>query len=107
MTIPIGYGDGYPRLIGGRGCALVRGQRVPVIGRICMDLMMLDVTDVAGVSMEDEIVLLGEQGTDAIWPDEMAGWADTISYEIITGFHDRIARGDFDDKGADPRRDPQ
>jgi len=107
MTVPIGYGDGYPRLIGGRGCALVRGQRVPVIGRICMDLMMLDVTDVAGVSMEDEIVLLGEQGNDAIWPDEMAGWADTISYEIITGFHERIARGDFDDEGTDKGDDTQ
>lgn len=107
MTVPIGYGDGYPRLIGGRGCALVRGQRAPVIGRICMDLLMLDITDVPGASMEDEVVLLGRQGTEAIWPDEMAGWAETISYEIITGFHQRIARGDFDDKGTDTRIDPQ
>lgn len=106
MTVPVGYADGYPRLIGGRGCALVKGQRVPVIGRVCMDMLMLDVTDVPGVSMEDEVVLLGAQGKDAIWPDEMAGWADTIPYEIITGFHERIARGDFDDQGTDTGDDP-
>ncbi len=105
MTVPIGYADGYPRILGGRGCALVRGKRAPIIGRVCMDMLMLDVTDIPGACMEDEIVLLGAQGGDAIWPDEMAGWADTISYEIITGFHNRIARGDFDDERTDPRID--
>ena len=106
MTVPIGYADGYPRLCGGRACALVRGMRAPVIGRVCMDMLMLDVTDIPGACMEDEIVLLGAQGNQAIWPDELAGWADTISYEIITGFHERIARGDFDDKGEDTGKDP-
>ncbi|MDO4739185.1 MAG: alanine racemase [Eubacteriales bacterium] len=107
MTVPIGYADGYPRAIGGRGFALVRGRRAPVIGRVCMDMLLLDVTDVPGACMQDEVVLLGEQGGEAIRPDEMAQWADTISYEIITGFHDRIARGDFDDKGTDKGDDTQ
>lgn len=107
MTVPVGYADGYPRLLGGRGFALVCGKRVPVVGRVCMDMLMLDVTDVPEADMTDEVVLLGEQGREAIWPDEMAGWAQTISYEIITGFHERIARGDFDDEGADTRIDSQ
>lgn len=107
MTVPVGYADGYPRCIGTKGFALVGGVRVPVVGRVCMDMLMLDVTDVPGVGMNSEIVLLGAQGNEAIWPDEMAGWANTISYEIITGFHDRIARGDFDDKGADTQGDPR
>ena len=95
MTVPVGYADGYPRGVGGRGCALVRGQRAPVIGRVCMDMCMLDVTDVPGARMEDEVVLLGAQGDDRITPDEFAAWCGTISYEIITGFHQRIARGEF------------
>lgn len=105
MTVPVGYADGYPRLLGGRAQALVRGFRAPVIGRVCMDMLMLDVTDVPGVSMRDEVVLLGSQGRDEITPDEMAAWAQTLSYEIITGFHGRIARGDTDDKGGNPRGD--
>lgn len=107
MTVPIGYADGYPRLLGGRACALVRGCRAPVIGRVCMDMLMLDVTDVPGACMDDEVVLLGKQGNEEICPDEMAGWAETISYEIITGFHERIARGDFDDEGTDKGDDTQ
>ena len=95
MTVPIGYADGYPRAVGGRGWALVRGRRAPVVGRVCMDMLMLDVTDIPGAGMEDEVVLLGAQGEDAVTPDEMAAWCGTISYEIITGFHQRIARGEF------------
>lgn len=105
MTVPVGYADGYPRLLGGRASALVCGQRAPVIGRVCMDMLMLDVTDVPNVCMKDEVVLMGAQGDEAIWPDEMARWADTISYEIITGLQDRLARRDIEDETAAAQQD--
>ena len=92
MTLPVGYGDGYPRILGGRADVLVRGRRAPVIGRVCMDMLMADVTDVPGVSLEDEAVLLGRQGGEEISPDELAARADTIPYEIMLGFLPRVAR---------------
>ncbi|MGI6235981.1 MAG: alanine racemase [Candidatus Excrementavichristensenella sp.] len=91
-TLPIGYGDGYPRLLSNKACALVHGRRVPVIGRVCMDLMMIDVSDVPGVALRDEVVLMGEQGSERITPDELAGLAGTIPYEIILGFSARVPR---------------
>lgn len=91
-TLPIGYGDGYPRILSNKACALVRGKRVPAIGRVCMDLMMIDVSDVPGVTLWDEVVLMGEQGSERITPDELAGLAETIPYEIILGFSARIPR---------------
>lgn len=107
MTVPIGYADGYPRILGGRAQVLVRGMRAPVIGRVCMDMLMVDVTDIPGVTMDDPIVLMGSQGQETITPEDLAFWANTISYEIITGFHDRIARGDFDDKRTDSANNPR
>jgi len=92
MTLPVGYGDGYRRAIGGRGCALVGGARAPVIGRVCMDQMMLDVTDISSAAMDSEVVLLGAQGEEIITPDEMASWASTIAYEIMLGFTARVPR---------------
>lgn len=92
MTLPVGYGDGYKRILGNRAQALVRGTRVGVIGRVCMDQMALDVTRVEGVSMEDEVVLMGEQRGERITPDELAAWADTISYEIMLGFAQRAPK---------------
>ena len=92
MTIPIGYGDGYHRALGNRAQALVRGQRVPVVGRVCMDQMMLDVTDVPGAGMGDEVVLMGEQGGECITPDELAVWAGTIPWEIMLSFNQRVTR---------------
>ena len=91
-TVPVGYGDGYPRILGNRAHALVRGVRVPVIGRVCMDMLMLDVTDVGDVSCEDEVVLLGPQGAERISPDELAELSGTIPYEIMLGFHPRLKR---------------
>ena len=91
-TLPVGYADGYPRLLSNRGTALVRGQRAPVAGRVCMDLTMLDVTAIANVQQGDEVVLLGRQGEAEISADEMAGWADTISYEILTSISARVPR---------------
>ena len=92
MTLPIGYGDGYPRILGGRADVLVHGRRAPVIGRVCMDMLMADVTGIPGVSLDDEVVLLGRQGGEVITPDELAGHAETISYEIMLGFLPRVAR---------------
>jgi alanine racemase len=91
-TLPIGYADGYPRLLSNRGQALVGGKRAPVAGRVCMDLTMLDVTDIGKIHQGDEVVLLGAQGNDTISADEMASWADTISYEILTSISARIPR---------------
>lgn len=82
-TLPVGYADGYPRLLSGKGEVLVRGKRVPTIGRICMDLCMIDVTDIAGVQVGDEVVLWGEQGGEVIPVEEIAEKAGTINYEII------------------------
>ena len=91
-TLPIGYADGYPRLLSNRGQALVGGKRAPVAGRVCMDLTMLDVTDIGKIHQGDEVVLLGTQENETISADEMASWADTISYEILTSIGARIPR---------------
>ena len=92
MTIPIGYGDGYPRKLSGKAQAIVEGRRVPQIGRVCMDMTMFDVPDVPGVSLESEVVLMGGQGGERITPEELADMADTIPYEIMLGFKSRIRR---------------
>ena len=91
-TLPIGYADGYQRLLSNRGQILVRGQRAPVVGRVCMDLTMIDVTDIRNVQQGDEVVLLGRQGGAEISADEMATWANTISYEILTSIGARVPR---------------
>jgi alanine racemase len=91
-TLPIGYADGYARLLSNRGEVLVRGQRAKVAGRVCMDLTMIDVTDIRNVQQGDEVVLLGRQGGAEISADEMAAWANTISYEILTSISARVPR---------------
>jgi alanine racemase len=91
-TLPIGYADGYPRLLSSRGQVLVRGKRAPVAGRVCMDLTMIDVTDIEKIQPGDEVVLLGRQGDAEISADEMAAWANTISYEILTSISSRVPR---------------
>ena len=90
MTLPIGYGDGYPRILSNRASVLVKGRRAPLVGRVCMDMVMADVTDIPDVSLEDEVVLLGRQGGERITPDELAELAGTIPYEIMLGFSSRI-----------------
>ena len=92
MTVPIGYGDGYPRILSNKACALVCGRRAPIIGNVCMDMIMLDVSDIDGVSMGSEVVLMGAQGEERITPDELAGLAGTIPYEIMLGFSARVRR---------------
>jgi len=91
-TLPVGYADGYHRLFSNRASVLVRGERAPVVGRVSMDLTTVDVTDIAGVQQGDEVVLLGRQGDNEISADEMAGWSNTISYEILTSISARVPR---------------
>ncbi len=92
MTLPVGYADGYHRAICGRGWALVRGQRAPVIGRVCMDQAMLDVTGIPGAAEGDEVVLLGAQGRQTITPREMGAWCGMIDYEILLSPTGRVPR---------------
>jgi alanine racemase len=81
--LPVGYADGYDRALGNRGHVLVRGRRAPIVGRICMNLTMIDLTDVPGARLEDEVVLLGTSGAEAISAETMAEWAGTINYEVV------------------------
>jgi alanine racemase len=87
-----GYADGLPRSLSNRGSVLVRGQRVPIVGRVCMDMCMVDVTDVADAATGDEVVLIGCQGEEEISADEVAELAGTISYEILSGITARVPR---------------
>lgn len=91
-TIPIGYADGYSRSLSNRGEAIVRSVRVPVAGRVCMDMTMLDVTDVPGVSEGDEVILIGSQGDERITADDIAIKTGTISYEVLCGISSRVPR---------------
>ncbi|MDL2258246.1 alanine racemase [Eubacteriales bacterium OttesenSCG-928-K08] len=91
-TLPIGYGDGYKRTMSNRAFALVHGRRVPIAGAICMDQCMIDITDVPGVKVGDEVVLFGRQGNETITANELANWADTISYEILLSLTGRVPR---------------
>jgi alanine racemase len=90
--VPLGYGDGYPWSLSNRGEALVHGRRVPIRGRVCMDQLLLDVTDLPAVEVGEVAVLIGHQGQDAITVGELAGLAGTISYEIVTRFAARLPR---------------
>ena len=91
-TVPIGYADGLNRLLSSRGAMLVGGQRVPIVGRVCMDLTMLDVGDVKNVQAADEVVVFGQQGNEILTVDEMAAELNTINYEIVTGISARVPR---------------
>ena len=84
--------DGYKRSLTGRAEVLIHGKRAPLLGTVCMDQVMCDVTDIENVQIGDEVVLLGAQGNDAITADEIADWADTISYEILLSISDRVPR---------------
>ena len=92
MTLPFGYADGYPRALSGKADVLVRGRRAPLIGNVCMDMAMADVTDIPGVELEDEVVLIGDQGDERITPDELGEKAGTICYEIMLMWHERVKK---------------
>ncbi len=82
--LPVGYSDGWPRALGGRAHVLIGGCRAPVVGRICMNLCMVDVTHVPSVQAGDEAVLLGNQGDESITPEMLASYLGTIPYEVLT-----------------------
>ena len=92
VTIPIGYGDGFPRALSSRGEVLVRGHRLPIAGRICMDQFMADLGPGGTGYNEDEVVLIGRQGDQAIRCEDVARAAGTIPYEILVGLNTRIPR---------------
>jgi alanine racemase len=82
-VLPAGYADGYDRAFGNSAYVLVRGKRAPVIGRVCMNHCMIDVTDIREVKLEEEVVLLGKSGEENLTAEKLAEWADTINYEIV------------------------
>jgi alanine racemase len=91
-TLPVGYADGYHRLASNRAAVVVRGRRVPIAGRVCMDHVMVDVTDVPGVVAGDRVVMMGEAGGAAVPADELARWCETIPYEMLTAVAKRVPR---------------
>lgn len=91
-TLPIGYADGLPRRLSGKGEVLVRGARAPIAGRVCMDLTMCDVTNINGVAVGDPVVVIGTQGTETIPVEEVAERSGTISYEIFCNISGRVPR---------------
>jgi alanine racemase len=91
-VLPVGYHEGYDRGLSGVAHVLIRGRRAPVRGRVCMNMCMVDVTDIQDVELEDEAVLLGSQGQERISAEQLAGWCGTISYEIVSRIHPALPR---------------
>lgn len=91
-TVPTGYADGYSRALSGKGYVLVNGHRAPILGRVCMDMMMLDVTDVPHVQVGDAVTLIGRDGEHCITADDLAALCDTIGYELVCGISKRVPR---------------
>lgn len=91
VTIPAGYGDGYMRGMSGQAEVIIRGQRYPVVGRICMDQMMVNIEWNSAYN-GDEVILLGRHGDSQITVEDLAGWAGTIPYEILTNINTRVPR---------------
>ncbi|MDE6602749.1 MAG: alanine racemase [Lachnospiraceae bacterium] len=91
-TVPVGYGDGYPRSLSGRGSVLIRGRRAPILGRICMDQFMVDVSDIPGVAEGDEATLIGADGGDEITMEELGELSGRFNYELACDLGRRIPR---------------
>jgi alanine racemase len=91
-VIPVGYYDGYDRGLSNAGHVLVRGRRAPIRGRVCMNMTIVDVTDIPDAVLEDEAVLIGRQGDELITADMLAGYCGTIHYEIVSRIHPEIPR---------------
>lgn len=91
-TVPVGYGDGYPRSLSNKGYVLVRGMRVPIIGRVCMDQFMIDVSLVPGVSTFDEVTLIGCDGDECITMEDLQHWSGMLNYELACLIGKRVPR---------------
>jgi len=98
-TLPIGYADGYPRHVRAAQ-VLLAGRRVPVIGVVCMDMLMIDVTDLPQTALDGPVTLIGRDGSEEITVDDLARWAGTISYEILCGISKRVPRVFVDSAAA-------
>ena len=91
-VLPLGYADGYSRLLSNKGEVLVNGKRAPVVGRVCMDMSMVDVTDVPGVSAGTEVTVIGRQENQQITASDLAAWQGTIAYEVLCKIGQRVIR---------------
>ena len=91
-TVPVGYADGYRRSLSNRFYVLIRGRRAPILGRICMDQLMVDVTQIPGVSRGDRVVLVGTDGEETITMEQIAQRADSFNYEFVSGISRRVPR---------------
>ena len=91
-TVTCGYADGYHRAAGKDGYVLIRGHRAKIIGRVCMDQLMADITGIEGAAAGDEVTIMGTDGKEMISAEDIAGWAGTISYEILCSCGSRVER---------------
>ena len=91
-TVPVGYADGYRRSLSGKFYVLIRGQKAPILGRICMDQLMVDVTDIPGVTLDDTVTLVGRDGEEVITVEQIAAAADSFNYEFGCGISRRVPR---------------
>ena len=91
-TIPVGYGDGYPRLLSSKGRVLIHGKSAPILGRVCMDQFMVDVSKIPEAQQNDDVTLMGRDGHECIPTEEISGYAGTINYEIVCEVGKRIPR---------------
>ena len=92
-TIPVGYADGYPRRLSNKGYVLLHGKKVPILGRICMDQFMVDVSDIPDVKKGDQVTLIGQDGEEFISVDELGDLSGRFSYEFLCGISKRVPRG--------------
>ena len=91
-VVPVGYADGYPRLLSNRARVIVRGEYAPVVGRVSMDLTMVDVGHIAGAAVGDEVILIGASGTKSVDAVDLAAWCESVPYEILCGISQRVPR---------------
>lgn len=91
-TVPVGYADGYRRSLSGKFYVLIRGKKAPILGRICMDQLMVDVTDIPGVTLDDTVTLVGRDGDEEITMEQIAAAADSFNYEFVCGISRRVPR---------------
>ena len=91
-VLPVGYGDGYKRIMSNKGHVLINGKKAKITGRICMDMTMVDVTHIPDAKIGDDVVLIGGQGENKITADNLAQWSDTISYEIMLSITERVPK---------------
>ena len=91
-TIPVGYADGYPRSLSNKGYVLIKGKKAPILGRVCMDQLMVDVTDIPEACEYDEVILLGNSGGNSITAEDLGALSGRFNYELVCGISDRVPR---------------